>query len=92
MAKTLYLVKNGSDKFGILLSGFEKHIKDTDYGRSARSYMGMSGGLSSGSSASMGHLRPGLFRRWTWWSIRHIFRETEAGRVPVRRRRPLTGH
>ena len=40
MAKIIYPRKFGSDKLKCLLSDFEKHIKETDRGKSVRSYLG----------------------------------------------------
>lgn len=40
LAKTIYLANFGSDKLENLLAGFERHLKETDRGPSARSYMG----------------------------------------------------
>lgn len=40
MAKTLYLANFGSDKLESLLECFEKYIRETDRGKSARSYLG----------------------------------------------------
>lgn len=40
MAKTIYLKNFGSDNLERLIKAFEKHIKETDRGGSARSYLG----------------------------------------------------